>query len=291
MCIISVIIPLVVYMNEIRLPGSIVDLAFKNECHSQAVGTFPSHDQSQDYGAKYLRSTYPSLVSGNFDSENNFPRNSGDVERQKALLEIMVARSFGAVMVRPEMYHHRAKIADFIENQGFRITSELDRSVGYDPYAVMYRDVFSREAALPSLPTRTMVYINSPSSLLVFVDNKNRYANKPIADVFCEKFKGKEAIPDANTVRGGVVLTEALRLGYDLLQDPVLQLALDPINALRNIVKLPGIQPHSHLPIERRLLKYDAVSVHVPDSTEIIRDLAVLCSIGEIEEIAHGITR
>ena len=104
-----------------------------------------------------------------------------------------------------------------------------------------------------------------------------------------ENYKGTEAIEDGYTIRGSVVLQEAIRLGFHELKNEELAMALDPFTDLRNITQLPGNHPHSHLPEEKALLKYNAVSVHVPNYKEIIRDLAVLNNISQLNEIYAAI--
>lgn len=208
-------------------------------------------------------------------------------ERSLAVRSLIERHNLAILLVRPEMFHHKDKIADFLQQNEFKVVAQIDRSISYEQYAFLYNNVFSISAAQPSLPTRTMVYVGPPCSLIIFKPNEKIEGALP--DLFCRYYKGREGVPDKTTIRGGIVLKEALRLGFHLLQSQTIRIALDPIGALRNIVTLDGEHPHSHLPEKMRLLKYNAVSVHVPDSSEIVRDLSVLCSDSELKGVENDV--
>lgn len=280
-------------MSNIEIPHTLMTLAFKNE---YLASQFPHSDNiegSQAAGKKYLSSVFPDWENPTKMQQNSkFPENDTDDEKFKFVSDLVTKLDLGMLLVRPEMYHHSGAVMDFLTQNNFKIRYAGNRNVDRKAYAVMYGDVFNRPPAIPSLPTRTMVYLDSPSMLILFSDPRKRFSDKSLADGFCAGFKGKEGLPDSKTVRGGVVYPEAIRLGFHTLVNEALRLALDPLTALRHIVaSSPENQPHSYLPPNKSLLKYNAVSVHVPDSREIIRDLCVLNNKYQLGEIEYGISR
>jgi len=242
-------------------------------------GSKISYEQSMEVGARYLSENYLDKFE-----DKSFPLNDDDKKRWDLSQMITEKGDLGMLLIRPEMYHLQEEVLRFLKRNRFDVVYNTDKKVSPEQYWHMYRDVFYREKAAESLPTRTMVYTGGISRLVVFKSLEG--TDKPLPDLFCRDFKGKEGVDGEDTVRGGVVLREALRLGFNELNDSQIAKALDPIYALRNIVERSEVgKPHSHLPKDRYLLKYNAVSVHVPDSDEIVRDLAVLNDVSCLEDI------
>lgn len=275
--------------KEVQLPASIKDLAQYNVLAmiGLSIPIVPKNCQeSREAGHHYITSVYPHYDHPEVrHKEFDFPKTDTEIDRYELSGQILREFDIGLALIRPEMFHVRGKMEDFLRKNGFQIVLSDERRVDSRSYGVLYNEAFDIEPAKPSWPTRTIVYLDSPSFLIVFKDPKKRFGNEKLANGFFENHKGHEGIKDDRTIRGSVVLEEALRLGFHELKSEELALALDPFTTLRNIVQRSGQQPHSHLPKKHALLKYNAVSVHVPNTSEIQRDLAILNDIYQLKGI------
>lgn len=269
-------------MYKENLPNNLRSLAINSDFLRSKFGIDGFNiglDEGSRIGRHYLKEEYYSKFEG-----KSFPFTDDQKVRLELSEKVLEEGNLGMLLIRPEMYHLQDKVKGFLNNNKFTVVYETDKKVSSGQYWSMYRDVFYREKAVESLPTRTMVYTGGVSRLIVFKSVEE--IDESLPDLFCREYKGKEGIDGDNTIRGEVVLREALRLGFDNLGDTRIAKALDPIYVLRNIVEESDVdKPHSHLPKERYLLKYNAVSVHVPDGSEIARDLAVLNDVNSLGEI------
>lgn len=276
-----------------RLPNSIVDLAQKNSrtlTGLNAPENFQDLHASSITGTRYLEQSFPRWNDPSWIPSEAHTRDI--LSNTHALVEEILAFSdIELTLVRPEMYHHTPAILDALRTFGFSILHVDDRTITPDQYQMVYGSVFRHPNVQDTWATRTMVYLDSPCSMIIFSDPENRFAPKKLADAFVQIYKGREGIRDPATIRGGVVFDEATRLGFQTLADQTLAKALDPMNAYRYVVELPGQQPHSYLPKAFALLKYVAVSVHAPNSEELPRDLAALNTLGELTTLYEQIRK
>ena len=279
------------YMSNKEIPTTLITLAYKNEYISSQFPHPDNIEGSQAAGKKYLSRVFPGWENPE-KMQQHFDITENDADKFKLASFLVTEHDLGMLLIRPEMYHHSGAVLGFLTENNFRIRYVSNRNVGKEAYMAMYGDVFNRPPAIPSLPTRTIVYLDSPSMLVLFSDPKKRFSDKSLAEGFCAEYKGKEGLFNSQTIRGGVVYPEAIRLGFHTLVNEALQLALDPLTALRHIVaSSTENQPHSYLPPDKSLLKYHAVSVRVPNSKEIIRDLYVLNDKDQLREIEYGISK
>lgn len=273
--------------TENKLPESIINLAGLNATVLAILGSNYFHrswQESQDIGQQYISGLYPDYDQPKIRHNRlDFPATPQEQIRLETAKTITQENNIGLILIRPEMYHIKNNFCEFLIKNGFNIVYEDPRIVDTRTYAALYNSTFDVEAAKPAWPTRTVVYVDSLSYQIIFIDPKNRFES--LADSFFTQYKGQEGILQRNTLRGEVVYSEAIKLGFDGLKGEELSLALDPFTALRNIVQLPGKQPHSHLPHNLSLLKYNAVSVHIPNATELTRHLAALNDDYQLKQI------
>lgn len=206
------------------------------------------------------------------------------LDESDRLMDTIAGFNPGMLLVRPDMYHHRDAFVSFLLENGFIPHYVSDVQISQPVYEQMYFDVFKRSDARPAFPNRTLIYTDSPATLIVFSDPTQRYGDAKLADNFFDDFKGKQGEPDGRTVRGKVVFDEAVRLGYHKLDNPVIAQAVDPLGSYREAVKSKE-GPHAHLPDEYKLLNYTGVGVHVPNFTEMMNDLPAICDVQQLEEI------
>ena len=272
-------------MSE-KIPTNIYNLAEKNykllqQLKYASIITMVNYDfsASQKLGEKYMDKVLPRenfvLKEGEYNSVTEIP-----VEKHE-LIEDLISKNIALILVRPEMLHIHRSFAGFIEDIGLKVFYTSERIVSYDQYWTLYKGSIRFPEAVPSMPTRTMVYTHSPCVFIAFVDPQNRHSN--LADFFERKYKGKAGVVDKQSLRGGVVYPEAKKLGFDTLHSEVVAGATDPFFGYRHLVDMnnQGISIEHH----ENILKYNAVSVHIPNSREIPYDLSTLNTVEQLEEI------
>ena len=201
---------------------------------------------------------------------------------QLEVVDFVLKNNLAAILIRPEMFHARGQIMDFLKQNGLIIAYTHEFCVSYTQYCKVCEDTIGLAEAIYNIPTRSLVY-TAGQCLLVLLSDQN--CTESLADKVVRELKGTGGIYNPNTIRGGIVYQEASRLGFNTLSDPTLQAALDPAGIYRWLVKSPlhkalkGSQP------EDQLLKYNAISVHVPDQSEMKRDLILLPESIKISDI------
>lgn len=283
-------------MAKETIPPSLINLAYAN---SQALSRYGiphtrvknDRELSIKYGMQYLNSVLPP-ESYDMTPGEVPPRSLDDVDdNNRTVIEQIVKRGVAMVLIRPEMYHTRGDILDFLVREGFQIVIEKDATVNTDQLYRLYRSVIRNvRHFIRELPTRAVVYTDSPAALVLLTDPVKRYGDKPeyLTNGFFGEYKGAPAVYGPRTIRGGVVYNSALRLGFDKPSETI-GMATDPFGALAHLVNEP--EPHwyhANTPQRLRMLRYTAQGVHIPNLSELPGDLDVLASRQELLEI-HGI--
>ena len=261
-----------------NIPPAVTRLAESNMRTLSLLGIDPKDpDIANDL---FIQRRFTGLVTnGQFEFD---PQLLEDFVETQVVNEIMTHNP-AMILIRPDFYHAKDQFLKFLAENGFCPHFTADIKVPETTYEIMYHKVFSREEAKYSLPNRTAIYTDKPTTLVVFTDPQNRFPGKNLADAFVENFKGSGGVPDNQTIRGSVVFNEAIKLGYHQLDNPIIQQAVDPLGTYKKAVQSNG--PHSHLPKEYQVLFYTGVGVHIPDANEMKRDLSLLCDLKELEEI------
>jgi len=245
-------------------------------------------DVCQEAGTRYLESLYP----GYEDNQPSLPNiDQFETEQKKTLLQSILIHDVQIVLIRPEMFHYRQIIYQFLTERDFKVVYDDVRVVDAIQYALIYKHVFGIPEARSALPTRTMTFINSPNLLVVFTDPKKRYGGtfESLADGFFKQHKGREGVHQQNTLRGEIIYQEAVRLGFDTLSDFIIALATDPMYAYRHIITQPGDHYHTYIKADKPLMAYNAQGVHIPNSTELPKDLLVLNTVDQLNDIYEAL--
>lgn len=279
-----------------ELPQTILRLSDNNTAEMYEHGINPTQASesprySFDSSAKYLLGVLSGRILSAMEAGRITPCidiTRLETEKGKLMRNIMVDGNVAMILIRPEMHHASDAFVDYLKRQGYDILLQSDKSIDIQQYEKMYAHAIIEPDARPTMPTRTMVYVDSPSKLIVFSDpNKARDSEEHLADSFFRLHKGRQGVNDGHTLRGGIVYEEAKTLGLDQLEHPIVQRAVDPMSAYRHLVfgdhSLPS--PHLQLPQDDQLLQYTGVGVHIPDSTEINRDLGAICTEDDLKEI------
>ena len=189
----------------------------------------------------------------------------------------------GLVVVRPEMYDSREEIVKKLEYLKFEILHSGDKILNREQYITLYYHGLIHPYSTIDFPTRTLNYIDKKSYLII-VSSKDR---GNVSD-YLNAIKGQPGFISENTFRG--YTTEVLK-AYIKTRDSFYSeynALLDPISAYRLIVDHKVDQTKTdnhHEQADFPLLYYAGQGVHIPDSTEIQRDINVICTEKELKKV------
>lgn len=189
----------------------------------------------------------------------------------------------GLVVVRPEMYDSREEIVKKLEDLKFEILHSGDKILNREQYITLYYHGLIHPYSTIDFPTRTLNYIDKKSYLII-VSSKDR---GNVSD-YLNTIKGQPGFISENTFRG--YTTEVLK-AYIKTRDSFYSeynALLDPISAYRLIVDHKVDQTKTdnhHEQADFPLLYYAGQGVHIPDSTEIQRDINVICTEKELKKV------
>jgi hypothetical protein len=149
----------------------------------------------------------------------------------------------------------------------------------------MYSDVITNPFVFPVIPTTALMYTAGKACIIPIIDPMKRYLEKgePLAQGFSKDFKGNPGVRDERTLRGGVIFRKALENGANDLEGENID-TIDPLKMFRFLVS-QNSPIHSKVPKEFALMNYTGLGVHVPDGNQMLRDLNVLLTDGELEKI------
>lgn len=201
--------------------------------------------------------------------ENNYHFYSKSITQTKNYKENEQYNNLGLILIRPEMYHMTPNIIEFLEKHSFSIQYAKDLKIDARTYWEIYSDAITNHGAKFIMPTRTIIYLNSLCKLLIV--HSPKYPNT--SDTLVAKLKGNAGIYQPDTLRGDIILNEALRLNFDVLTNKTIQMAVDPLGVL-----------HKYIPRDKRL-QYNAVSIHIPNSKELYGDLTLLLNKKELRNL------
>jgi hypothetical protein len=280
--------------TEIALPVNLVDLATKNlqrvtSLHHMTGINIPDlefdQEKSWEMGKEYMRVTFKGIRFKQFMesrlTEMGVPtKKSKELKDKQKLATQIFNENFAVILIRPEMIHITEQIIEFLKQFGIFKFYEDSVSITPDTYWTLYSEAITKKEANPSMPTRTMVYLHSPAKLLYLHPTLNlemQTSGVHLSDILCNTFKGKAGQYEKGTIRGEVVHNEAVRLGFHTFDNPVIAAATDPLFAYRHLTNNDKNQG-----IESSVLRYNAVSVHVPNSQEMVRDLSALLTLDQL---------
>ena len=206
---------------------------------------------------------------------------------EKNLEERLILDDYGIVLVRPDTFECVDQYIAFLESKGLYVEYQKTIKIDVEQYFMLYGDGMilglSNNDDLFDFPTRTFNYINNPCQLLIVK------ALKPLGmpvSTYLHTFKGKHGKLVPNTLRGDIAFN-ALK-PYTIDSTTFINSAnvpLDPIGAYRALVRGEVESDGWHDSVDIPLLFYSAQAIHIPNRSEIRRDLAVLCSEDDIKKL------
>ncbi len=178
------------------------------------------------------------------------------------------------ILIRPEMYHIRFDIIDYLISQGCFIFGEYEKRINFGQYWILYEHVFGDTVKEMHVRRRMFGYLHKPAYLiLVGIDtNSNSMQN---ADLMVRNFKGRAGFFQANTLCGDVIFREVSNILSR--NDDTELFAIDPImEYIHNddTVYEEGVVSKLHANLH---------GIHLPEYHEVKKDICALLTEEEID--------
>ncbi len=247
------------------IPQNLIELAEKNNNLLENIGFTPDDDNPLD-----LCTEQAYLATGLFTEQQVKKLFCFEKDASPREARAPICPQIGMLLVRPDMYHLHSCFEDFIARR-FSLIESQDVVMSQNAYWEIYSHDLYRPETMHSRLTRAVMYMGSICRLIVFTESD--ISNGSLSDKVVHQLKGTQGTFCPDTLRGDLVLHEALRLGlHEVASRDQTQQATDPFLAYRRFLTSPGPHESADWP----LLFYTGVGVHVPDSSEISGDLHAL---------------
>lgn len=195
----------------------------------------------------------------------------------------------GLILVRPENIGLVSKYEKFLNSLDLDIIYKKYIKINFEQYWLLYHHGLICEDAVCDFPTRTLNYANKLCCLLVVRTIKDIV--QPLPD-YLNSIKGKQGKFQTGTLRG--------EIGYNGLKNIVTSdgiyfneklnnLLFDPTGMCRLLSRGKIKSDNSHEIADLKLLFYVGQTVHVPDYSEILDDISVLCDENDAKKIKQKI--
>jgi hypothetical protein len=223
--------------------------------------------------AKLLRTgKYPRIMSLRDEIVDKISIPTGDIE-------FLDFDKLGIVLVRPELFSRSDSCIRLLQELGYTVILNKVIKPTLDQYISLYPHGLAIPESYYDFPTRTLNYVERDSRLLV-VARLSKDLNGKVSTTLTRDLKGIQGTYRRNTLRGDIATT-ALGTYIDQRESfttPQSTIALDPIGIYRKLVRGDIASNGIHDSVEIPLLFYAGQGVHMPDESEIERDLRILCS-------------
>lgn len=200
--------------------------------------------------------------------------------RNLGLCTHLASEGLALVVVRPEFYHLRQLVIDHMVVAGFQILMVIQRRIEATHYWALYQHVVGDPIKESHVRRRALGYIGKPLALIFGLPSCKRATRLAWRRSYGAQ-KGVAGVPDLRTLRGDLVFREMACLERNL--DRAVIGALDPIQDFR----------FSDQRLYNRSVASTFVAnlpgVHIPDEEDLAKDLAVLISADEAEDLCRHV--
>jgi hypothetical protein len=210
---------------------------------------------------------------------------------ESAIVDLDISR-LGVVVVRPEALGLADASKDLLRSNGLEVLLDKTTQIDFQQYWALYGPGLSDPDAKYDFPTRTLNYINKDIQILVVAGSDRVTGPVPVSDFITDRLKGRQGSYSPNTLRGDIAYTalkNLLKFNGTSFTTPQYNLALDPIGAYRQLVRGDIASDRMHESADSPLLFYAGQSMHVPDSSEIGRDIRILLTEEEIARVSESL--
>lgn len=282
-----------------KIPKNILQLSINNrntlKSHKIRREKFAGNlNKSIAVGQEYLSKIFSK--SGIDDGiDNQIPKGIRGIapEKREIILDILKFDP-ELIIVRPEMYHMTRSICDFLKKNNFEIKFLIRKKISIKEYYNLYKKEIIRNSQnfRSILPSRTLAYINAKSSIIILTKSRYNFkkCNTHFADLFSVKFKGREGEKSINTIRGDIIYNEAIRLGFNKLNNRTIVAAIDPFEIYGELIKKrTGNYYHLRTSPQNYALMYTGQGIHCSTYVELPNDLASILNLKQLIKLKFNL--
>lgn len=214
------------------------------------------------------------------------------VSASSELLEEVALDRIGLIVVRPELLGLADDCIHMLEQAGLQLIFDETTRIDFRQYWSLYGAGLRDPESRLDFPTRTLNYISHDIRLLVVCADPSSLPEETVSDYITKELKGRQGSYTAGTLRGELAylaLRDLIAVDGQSFIDGTASMALDPIGAYRQLVRGNVESDRMHSTANIPLLFYAGQAIHVPTSTELGRDLRVLCNDEALGLIAERI--
>ncbi len=211
------------------------------------------------------------------------------VSAPQSALQGLDLQRLSIVVVRPEALDMVDAVTALLDTHNLEVVVNKPTQLSFEQYWALYGPGLVDPDAHFDFPTRTLNYVDKDIRVLVTKSSRNDIATRPVSDFITSELKGRQGSYTPNTLRGDIAYTALKSLvttdGTSFI-NPSHNLALDPIGAYRQLVTGGVASDRMHVTADSPLLFYAGQAMHVPDSSEMNRDIRVFLTEEEISGLA-----
>ena len=210
-------------------------------------------------------------------------------KNKKTLIKRILTKNIELVLIRPEMLCFENQIVDFVEINGYTVIKRISIVMDFNQYLCLYKEGLADPESWNDFPTRTLMYINKECIVLIIKKKDSHSEILDDADYFFKFYKGERGRKQPCTLRGDLTYNN---LNAVLANKEIKEMALfilDPIMCYRHIVNGKITTDGSHIGYDSPFLFYAGAGVHIPNRSEMSKDMAVLFLKEELNEIYNSI--
>lgn len=184
-------------------------------------------------------------------------------------------KRYGVLLIRPEVYGLISKYEEWICKNGLKIVSCVETSINYLEYWDMYFANLINYKFRYDSSTRAFNYVNR-TLMLIIVEFKNNESG--IVNDLLVKNKGKPGLYEVGSLRGEIAYNAFQEFvtdgGKNFLERA--RIELDPIGMYRKLSREEITFDAYHREVDLPILFYATPAVHVPDTAELSKHVAIL---------------
>ncbi len=220
------------------------------------------------------------------DSFSIHKKNNLLSDQKMEIAKDLLSKAYALILIKPDMYHIFQSVINFLSNQGFCVVKAFDQKMSAHMYWNMHENSIFDPLVTDTIPSRAIIDTYSPVKVILLRFNKSHVKLESLfADNFYNTYKGEKGVKDFCTLHGKLGFSEATKLGFHTLNNPVIKMACDPLGAYQHIIEgKSGQQNRLHLHLEEKyqLLQYTGAGIYVPRGSQFIN---TACSLLKLEQL------
>ncbi len=198
-------------------------------------------------------------------------------------------KDVGLLLIKPEQYDNRNDYINYLQKLKLDVLYSSVKKIGINEFFLLHKDAFINPDTKSELPTRCFNYIDRNTFLIMVSGDPKEYGCDSISD-YLSSLRGIPGKKEDNTLMGDLAYRSLSPyiVGKENFEESS-NILLDPIGAYRMLAR-EKVKSKRFLPegVDMPLLYYCGEGVHIPNSTELEKEIGIICTEKEIEQIHNN---